>query len=425
MDSSLEKIKKLLKKAIGLDSSTVGEATIDKILTQRMRSCKIDELDDYYNFLQSNKSELDALLETSVIPETWFFRDCRPFDIMLDSIRKDLLNKPNKTCNILCIPCSTGEEPYSISMFLLDNELPESTFNIQAVDISYQSLEIARAGYYGSNSFRGKTAKEYVDKYFEADGSQNKIDAKVQRKVEFNRINILDKNTIPFKNKFDFILCRNLLIYFDVPTKQKAFLNMNDLLADDGTLFIGHSEFGSVPGKVFKAVKKGDTFCLIKVDPEEELKKAQQAKSVNKLIEKNKSFKKIVKPRPAPDKKAFSGAAIIKPKETKKEKIIIQVDGLLVEARKFADSGQFNEAEALCLKYIEEKGDHAESFFLLGLISEAAGKSDQADHLYRKALYLDPKHYETLVHLSFIVEQRGDVAAGKRLRDRAERSMKH
>ena len=98
---------------------------------------------------------------------------------------------------------------------------------------------------------------------------------------------------------------------------------------------------------------------------------------------------------------------------------------LLLEARKFADNGQFNDAESLCLKYIEEQGDHSESFFLLGLISEASGKIDQADNLYRKALYMDPKHYETLVHLSFIVEQQGDTVASQRLKDRAERSIKH
>jgi len=429
MDSSLEKLKGLLKQEIGLDASTVGEATIHKILNQRMRSCQIKELDNYFDFLQGNKEELHALLETSVIPETWFFRDHRPFVNILDHIRKNLIDRPNKTCNILCIPCSTGEEPYSMSMYLLQHGIPEKMFNIQAVDISYQSLEIARDGSYGTNSFRGKIAKDYINKYFKLEEKQYQINSNVKSKVKFNRVNILDKSSIPFGEKFDFILCRNLLIYFDLPTKDIAFSNLNDLLTDDGTLFIGHSEFGSVPGSIFKTVKRGETFCLVKSNPEEEERTKQQQKKLKTSIKQNKTVKTPLKQKNIIEKKAFSNKRLIQAKKPEKKQTSTvtstSTQDLLLEARKLADSGQFNDAETLCLKYIEEQGDHCETFFLLGLISEASGKSQQADSLYRKALYLNPKHYETLIHLSFIVEQQGDAVASKRLRERAERSIKH
>ncbi len=311
-------------------------------------------------------------------------------------------------------------------MYLLEHGIPEKAFSIQAVDISYHSLEIAHEGYYGTNSFRGKMAKEYIDKYFKQEETQYIINSNVKNKVEFNRINILDKNTIFFKNKFDFILCRNLLIYFDLPTKDRAFSNLNELLTDSGTLFIGHSEFGSVPGHIFETIKKDETFCLVKVSSKEN-SKSKQRKPVELNKKNNFIENKITtKQRTITRKKAFSDTDSIQTKKTeRKQKPVTSTDDLLIKARKLADSGHFNEAESLCLQHIEDQGNHSESFFLLGLISEASGKTELADDLYRKALYMNPKHYETLIHLSYIVEQQGDIVASKRLKDRAERSIKH
>lgn len=420
MESSLNKLKEILKREIGLDASTVGEATITKILNQRMRSCEITEIDDYYIFLQNSKDELHALLETSVIPETWFFRDHKPFDVILASIKKQRLANPGKQTRILCIPCSTGEEPYSIAMFLTENGIPETAFEIQAVDISLQSLDIAKIAYYGRNSFRGKIAKDYIDKYFEEDDKQYKLNDKIRNLVNFTRVNILQTDSIPFKEQFDFILCRNLLIYFDVDTKKTAFGTLESLLKEDGVLFIGHSEYGSVPLSIFKTTKIYDVYGLIKNNDIAAIE--TQHPPIPVTAKKTSSLKNITPPKT----KAFSSS---KYTETKPEKPNQQTQSssdknLLEEARKLADTGDFGEAEELCLRYIEEHGDHSESFFLLGLINEASGKTGQAHDFYKKSLYLDPKHYETLIHLSFLVEQQGDIEGSQRLRERAERVLK-
>ncbi|MDQ1362594.1 MAG: chemotaxis protein methyltransferase WspC, partial [Pseudomonadota bacterium] len=152
MDTSLDMLKELLKREIGLDTSTIGESSIKKFLGQRMRACNLTDIDDYYKRLNSDRNELSAFLETAVIPETWFFRDIRPFTLMLNAMKTSPLKYSNNPCSILSIPCSTGEEPYSIAMYLLQSGIPASSFRIKAVDISQRALDIATQGYYGNNS---------------------------------------------------------------------------------------------------------------------------------------------------------------------------------------------------------------------------------------------------------------------------------
>lgn len=421
MDSSLDKIKAILKKEIGLDTSTIGESTINKITSQRMRKCDIDNLDAYYKHLINNSEELHLLLETSVIPETWFFRDEKPFKIILDNISNGLKNANTKKCKILCIPCSTGEEPYSIAMYLKKHKIPDSAFDIQATDISQQSIAIAKQACYGKNSFRGQQSKKYIDDFFTLSDSRYELNNSIKSLVEFHRLNILNKRDFIFKEKFDFILCRNLLIYFDITTKQLAYNNLYDLLSNEGLLFIGHSEFGSVPEDKFKTTKINSAFCLIKTSNntyEVNTKSSSQRKQTQQV-----SKLKLVVP---PAKKAFANTEQDTESDNKNHFILEDDSGikLLDHARTLANIGNYDEAEANCLKYIDQNGDHEESFFLLGLISEACGNNNQAQDFYKKALYLNPKHYETLIHLSLILESQGEIEASQRLKERAKRAEK-
>jgi len=422
MKSALDKIKNILKKEIGLDASSIGEATINKILNERMRSCKISELDEYYAHLSNNTDELHLLLETSVIPETWFFRDDKPFKLILANISKRLLSRPENSCRILCMPCSTGEEPYSIAIYLHDNGIPDTAYEIQAVDISHKSIEIAKQAIYGNNSFRGNIARQYADKYFTHSNSRYTLNDNIKSSVNFQQENILEAGKLQFSGKFDFILCRNLLIYFDIPTKETAYKKLNSLLKDDGALFIGHSEFGSVPEDIFKTTKLETVYCLIK-QKKNTIKNISKDKTntekANKLLQ-----LKTIKP---PEKKAFSNAEQYNvKKEIKIQEPSQNTDqDLMQKAKTLANSGDFDAAKSLCLEHIDTNGDHEESFFLLGLISEASGNSLQAQNYYKKALYLNPKHYETLIHLSLIIKSQGDIETSNRLKERAERAAKN
>ena len=263
MHSALNKIKLIIKDKIGLDSSTIGDTTLETIIIQRMNQCKIEDLEVYCTLVKNSREELSELLEVAVIPETWFFRDIKPFEIIYKKIKQRLNENSSSLLKILSIPSSTGEEPYSLAMYLIDKGIDESRFTIDAVDISTRALQCAEQGLYGNNSFRGKHYHAYQNKHFTKEGDFHKINHNISNKVKFYKLNILHNNAL-LKNKFDFMLCRNLLIYFDIQTKLTAFKNLSNCLKDDGYLFIGHSEFGSVPDKLFQNTGFEQAFALIK-----------------------------------------------------------------------------------------------------------------------------------------------------------------
>lgn len=335
MEKALNKIKDILKREIGLDTDTLGDATLDKILHQRMYTCQIESVNDYYHFIVQNSDELAALLETAVIPETWFFRDTRPFKLVADHIKQH--SKQKKSCNILCIPCSTGEEPYSIAMYLLHASIAADAFNIYAVDISNRALSLAQQGVYGKNSFRNDIAKEYKKIYFEHDNGKELLKKDIKDTINFSKMSILSKPELASLNvQFDFIFCRNLLIYFDLKTKENAFKNLHTIMQDDGMLFIGHSEFGSVPKKLFTVCGNNKAFGLIKYNPAAE----KPHKQIEPPITSNKQIYKREFKTPKKTSALSFKTLILPESNTKKrisEKSTHKENNLLTSARALAD----------------------------------------------------------------------------------------
>jgi chemotaxis protein methyltransferase WspC len=421
MDTSLNTIKQLLKREIGLDAATVGEATIKKILDQRMRACKLHNLDDYSKLLITDKSELTALLETAVIPETWFFRDIRPFSIILDCIRNNQAKYAINPCNILSLPCSTGEEPYSIAMYLLQESIPANHFRIKAIDISRQSLDIAEQGYYGNNSFRGLTAPNYIDRFFTHQNGQYVVNNNVRQCITFERVNVLDASSLPYTNYFDFILCRNLLIYFDISTKMVAFNNLHNILKDDGVLFIGHSEFGAVPRDLFSNTGSDKAFGLIKFTPAPD--KVTTPPFIPSPIRSSPTPSKKSPKKKTPPAVDTPVSPEISPPAGNTQDQPECVQDYLHRAQQLADEGKMHDAEEYCLRHIEKNGGQCESFFLMALINESAGKYKMAEDFYRKAIYLNPKHYHSLIHLALLLENMGDKKSAILLKQRAERAL--
>lgn len=404
-----DKIIQMLKSGIGLDASTIGERTVEKILTQRMMICKIDSIDEYYQLLCRDRDEVNELLEFAVIPETWFFRDTRPFEVMFRQMQSALIQNRKRQFNILSIPCSTGEEPFSIAMHLIDNGLPEQCFNIDAVDISNRALDYAAQGTYGKNSFRGNGYQPYQHKYFHQQGELFKLDELIHKKVNFSRLNILHGDEYR-QEKYDFILCRNLLIYFDVATKHTAFVNLAKLLKKTGLLFIGHSEFGAVPRDIFKNMGSDYAFALCQYShpdiTDTPVKKPQSKKPALKAVQRA-NFEHHIR---TPEKEADG----IQADET---------DKLLQQAESLANSAQYAQAEEICQQLISKNASQIQAFYLLGLIASGKQDIDVAESMFRKTIFLDPRHYEALSHLSLLLEKKGDQKNAELFRQRASRTQ--
>jgi chemotaxis protein methyltransferase WspC len=152
----LSAIATLLSKTIGLDPDTIGFNRIARAAQNRRVGCKLPDLKSYWARLQTSASELEEPIELLIVPETWFFRDGKPFDYLKTYVTSEWLRSPNRqTLQLLSVPSSTGEEPYSMAIALLEAGLHPKQFAIDAIDISPRSLAKAKRGVYTKNSFRG------------------------------------------------------------------------------------------------------------------------------------------------------------------------------------------------------------------------------------------------------------------------------
>src|ERR1700686_2436173 len=131
----------LLKASIGLDAGSVGESSIERAVQERLSACALPDRHSYWERVRSSGPELQALIEAVIVPETWFFRDREAF-ALLASIAHDRGRRAagDGVLRLLSLPSSTGEEPYSMSMALLDTGVPADRFRIDAVDISARAI---------------------------------------------------------------------------------------------------------------------------------------------------------------------------------------------------------------------------------------------------------------------------------------------
>ena len=158
-----------------------------------MKRLGLQTLSSYEELLLKSESECWELIESVVVTETWFFRDRASLHGMVRLLASEsLLSNPAARIRILCIPCSSGEEPYSIVMALTDSGLRHERFEIDAADISERALAKARAGKYGRNSFRGKDLA-YRERYFKPGTDGYLLEQSIREKVSFHHANILTR----------------------------------------------------------------------------------------------------------------------------------------------------------------------------------------------------------------------------------------
>ena len=258
--SSDQRFFDFLKETIGLDVTSVGPAIIERAVRQRSIVSQALSADEYWRTLQGSRDEQQALIEAVIVPETWFFRYPESFVTLAKLASKRLAEINNlRALRILSLPCSTGEEPYSIAMTLLDAGLKPHQFKVDGLDVSPLSVEKARRALYGKNSFRGDDIA-FRDRHFSAEGESYRLDQRVIEQVRLQVGNLLDPALLAGEPPFDFVFCRNLLIYFDQPTQKQVFEVLKCLTHVDGVLFIGPAE-GSLLGRL------GMRSCLLYTSP--------------------------------------------------------------------------------------------------------------------------------------------------------------
>jgi len=245
--ASIARFVGLLHRTIGLDAASIGASAIERAVRERFAAWRDHgqagaTLDDYWHAVNAEAQRLQDLIEAVVVPETWFFRDAEAFAALARLAKVKLLDRPGKPVRVLSVPCSSGEEPYSAAMAMIDAGIAPERFSIDALDVSETALARARHAHYGRNAFRGH-ALAFRDRHFERAADGWRLGPEVAARVRFAQANLLQLDPYAFE-RFDFVFCRNVLIYFDRATQHAALDVLERLLADDGTLFVGPAETG-------------------------------------------------------------------------------------------------------------------------------------------------------------------------------------
>ncbi len=400
------KIETMLKDAIGLHAPSIGSASVERAVRLRVAACGDASTDEYWERLLGSRAELQELIEAVVVPETWFSRDREAFAELGRVAREEWRpSRPAAVRRLLSVPCSTGEEPYSMAMAMLDADYSIDRFAIDAVDVSERSLAQARLGVYGKNSFRGADLA-FRDRYFDAVEDGYRVKDIVRRAVRLKRDNVLADDFLVSAQPYDAIFCRNLLIYFDEATQRKTIAVLRRMLLDDGLLLVGPAESGALHDQHFVSVKVPLAFAFRKASPHtvppnkrEPRHRPKIEKRVAPRVPRTPSVSEP--PKPAPPSPSFPDR--------------------MDEALALADQGRLKDAAALCEEHLKTHGPSASAFYLMGLISSADGRLAEADRYYRKALYLEKNHHDALVHLALLLEQQGDPRGATLLRDRAQK----
>ncbi|MBF0468088.1 MAG: protein-glutamate O-methyltransferase CheR [Desulfamplus sp.] len=221
-------------------------------IAKRMRSTKIHSCHDYLQYLAENKDEIIEFIDTVTTNHSFFFRENTSVQKMIDAL--SLENRSRKrTFNIWCAACSTGDEPYSVAIQMLEQGL---VFSILATDISHSVLDTAIRGVYSQERVKNVPVP-VLHKYFQKGTGKKtgcvRVKKEVMNHIEFKKFNLVS-DSIP-KERFDVILCRNVMIYFDDPTAENVVNRLYHALKNGGFFIIGQAESLMSLDHKFKSVK--------------------------------------------------------------------------------------------------------------------------------------------------------------------------
>jgi chemotaxis protein methyltransferase CheR len=245
-DPELKRIVRLVRDRSGITLHDGKRELVAARLQRRLRATGFNSYSAYLRFVETDRTgrELRELLDAIATNHTTFFREQEHFAYLVDTVLPPLLNGGHGI-DIWCAACSTGEEPATLAVSLLEALPPgdEARLRILASDISNKALATAAAGVYPIEKI-APIPRPLLSKYFERglgnEAGLARVGREVRRVIDYRRINLLDVESLG--NTFDAIFCRNVMIYFDTEIQQRVVAMLERHLAPGGYLFIAHSE---------------------------------------------------------------------------------------------------------------------------------------------------------------------------------------
>ncbi|MDE5581031.1 MAG: protein-glutamate O-methyltransferase CheR [Treponemataceae bacterium] len=241
-NEQFDKFRKTIYDESGITFSATNRSILDSRLKERLRDKKLDSVDEYYKLVISNREEMKVMLDSVTTNLTRFFRNQPHFDALINYVIPHILEDKKKTgshtVKIWSAGCSTGEEPYTLSMILKDILPPGYDFQIIASDLSLKSLMVGKQGFYPTARVDGIPPK-YLSRFFTKTDTGYQANKELMSPIRFDYHNLKNDNGI---RNMDIVFCRNVLIYFDEPAQFRVINHFWNALGPHGYLYIGHSE---------------------------------------------------------------------------------------------------------------------------------------------------------------------------------------
>ncbi|HVI33865.1 protein-glutamate O-methyltransferase CheR [Phenylobacterium sp.] len=236
---------------------------VQRRVTERMAATGATSFPSYFARLRSDlRGEVEQFINAFTVNETYFYREdhqlrCLSSDLLPERVRDKRRGDPVR---IWSVPCSTGEEPYSLAIWLLENWSDVDTWDIEIVgsDIDTRALQAAEAGEFGKRALM-RLPPEIVERYFELIGEDRwRIIDDLRGSVRFTAVNLVDPEETRPHGRFDVIFCRNVLIYFDEASRRLAAENLYENLLPGGFICLGHTESMSRISPLFEVSRYAD-----------------------------------------------------------------------------------------------------------------------------------------------------------------------
>jgi chemotaxis protein methyltransferase WspC len=417
----------LLRQQIGLDPESACAGKVPQALAE-LGVGDEQGLHAFVQAAQRQPASLRDLIRKIVVHETWFFREPAAFEVLVRAGLEAWAS--GRRFRVLSAPCSTGEEPVSIAMALLEAGVPRGLIDIVAMDISPDAVAQARLGSFTELAFRG-TTPDWRQARFVRDEHRWRLKDGLDDVIRFEVANLMDLPGHIAQERFDAVFCRNLLIYLDTPARRQVFATLRSLAkADSGLIFVGHAEStDAFQGELARvAVPMSFGFHNRPVAARTAAIASQPAArgaTPMSLRGTGAASRAGVATMIAPAGSAGSATVLQSAKAT--ASALRGVHALptprdpLQEVRLLADRGELDRAVTLCEQTIQKHPDLADARCYRGVLAVAAGQPLVARACFTKALYLDPRHADSLHHLMLLAQGEGDAMGAQRLRDRLQR----
>ncbi len=246
-DEEFRLLRELIHEHCGISFRDETRYLLERRLWPRLEALGLRSYGGYHRFLRFDPGrtlELQLAVDLLTTNETYFYREPMQLDALAREILPELArtHAAERSLRVLSAGCSTGEEPYTIAVLLKDSHLFDGwDVEIVGCDISSRCVEHARAGVYGEHAFRNAEAAP-MRRWFHLRGGKWAIDDELRRMVRFGRENLLDPHALAGLARIDVLVCRNVMIYFDLPARKRLLRMFHEKLRDGGWLLLGHSE---------------------------------------------------------------------------------------------------------------------------------------------------------------------------------------